>query len=1287
MFDSIRLFKAFTLLATILSISACSCSYDRAPSDIVAPDVKSVSPSESRSNVVTNTIVSVTFDEEMQEASINNGTFVLTSPSGASITGAISFFGISATLKPNQELEKETEYTVDLTRYIKDLAGNKLIRERKWKFTTGTEKDTSYPTVQEVVPAPGNTDVPLSQHVSVRFNETINFNAINSSNFYLQDNRGEPVSGTVQASGFHATFVPDESLNPNTLYTVVLTTAVQDQAGNALREEFHSQFTTIASEDTSIPVVTAISPANNEKDVAGNASIIASISEEVSSSSVNDQTVILTNDQGQSIPGTIITKNANIIFTPTSVLPFNTQFTMTLTTGITDLFDNPLAADFQWTFNTGSSQDTDGPTVSYINPEIDETNVANNNAISVSFSEPINPSSLSSAAFFVTDGGREVEGKITYSGNTAIFRPSAPLAEITQFTVRISADVADLAGNTMGSDFTWRFTTGIEPDLDIPTLSSVYPLNESTDVATNGAVLVTFSEAMDPSTLTPDSFIITDSSENKIVGTLKTIGASTTFQPLNALPFDTTFTATITNAAADLAGNALKEAYSWTFTTASSIDTTPPAIISTFPAGSTSNAFANRGVIVKFSELIAADSITSSSFYLTSGSNVVSSTITYSGDTIKLNPNSDLDFATTYVATLANSIRDLSGNKLETDFIWTFKTTSKQDIDKPEVLNIIPSENKLTTVFSPITIFFSEIMDNGSLNSASIKLLDTNGNEVAGFITANLDNVKITPATQLAYDSNYQVIITTDVRDLAHNHMAEQTTSSFNTSLPPDQAPPFPVFFTPLDGENAIDVTATISADFSESLDCGSLTTSTFTLSSSTGSIPGSVSCLDNVASFTPTLPLQSNTTFTATLTTGIQDLSAQTMLTDASWSFTTAPWTKQIGTLASDQSYSIGIDSLNQVIIAGITTGDLGSTNAGSTDIFISKYSDRSIQRWIKQIGSSADDYVSDLIVDSNNNIYITGYTYGDLGGTNAGGADLFATKLDSEGSVLWTKQFGTVDDDTGTGISIDSNGDIVISAYSFNGFDVHASNGGHDVVALKLNSDGAQIWSQQIGSIENDITTDIAIDSSDNVYITGYTLGDLSGSGNTGSADIFVSKFDSAGTLLFTKQTGSVLDDMAQSLAINQSDNSIYLAGFSFDGLNGNTHSGNADQVILKFDNSGTLVWTQQFGSDVDDRAYGIHVDSNQNIMVSGYTFGTVEGDNSGGYDITLSQFDTTGNRVWLNQFGSTEDDFGFATISDSNNNIYTTGFTSGVLDENVSSGAQDAFIVRHDTDGVKQ
>jgi uncharacterized delta-60 repeat protein len=209
-----------------------------------------------------------------------------------------------------------------------------------------------------------------------------------------------------------------------------------------------------------------------------------------------------------------------------------------------------------------------------------------------------------------------------------------------------------------------------------PTVSSTAPANNASGVALNTAVTANFSEQMDSATITTATFTLKDATNNPVTGAVSYSGTTATFTPSGNLAPSTTYTATITTGAKDLAGNALTTNYSWAFVTIVP-DTTPPTVTSTFPPAGASGVALGLVITATFSEPMDTATITSSTFMVKDSSNTpVMGTVVYAGLTATFTPTAPLIASTTYTVTITTDVKDLGGNALTSDIVWLFTTTA-----------------------------------------------------------------------------------------------------------------------------------------------------------------------------------------------------------------------------------------------------------------------------------------------------------------------------------------------------------------------------------------------------------------------------------------------------------------------------------------------------------------------------------------------------------------------------------------------------------------------------------
>jgi hypothetical protein len=195
-------------------------------------------------------------------------------------------------------------------------------------------------------------------------------------------------------------------------------------------------------------------------------------------------------------------------------------------------------------------------------------------------------------------------------------------------------------------------------------------------VAISGNIAAAFSEAMNPLTISTATFTLKQGT-TAVTGTVSYAGVTATFNPLNNLAPSTTYTATITTGARDLAGNALATAFVWSFTTGATPDTTRPTVSSTVPVNGATAVAINQTINATFSEAMGPLTISTAHFTLRGpGATAVTGTVGY--DVISkiatFTPAGNLAPSTTYTATITTGARDLAGNALATDFVWSFST-------------------------------------------------------------------------------------------------------------------------------------------------------------------------------------------------------------------------------------------------------------------------------------------------------------------------------------------------------------------------------------------------------------------------------------------------------------------------------------------------------------------------------------------------------------------------------------------------------------------------------------
>lgn len=552
------------------------------------------------------------------------------------------------------------------------------------------------PSVTLVAPLPNAKNVPINVKVfTATFTHEMDPATLTEATFTLQCG-GDPVSGTLwvnylaQQKTASLTLGSPTNLPENTSCTATVNTGAKDMAGTSLADNFSWVFTTARVADTTAPTVIQTINPNGAAGVAINTKVGATFSKAMDPATITPTTFSVM--QGTvPVSGTVSYKGVSALFTPASNLLPSTLYTITVKGGINgakDLAGNPMIGDFVISWTTGSDLDTTPPKVTRSLNATGASDVALNTNVGAIFSEDMDPQTITTTTFIVSTGTSTVPGTLIYSGVSAIFNPLSSLAPNTRYTNTIkggSSGVKDLAGNSMSSDYVWSWTTGSTTKSTAPTVIGTVHANGATDVAIDSAAGVTFSESMNPLTITTDTFTLRETISGVAVdGGVKISGENVVFgitdfgpRPSSFLSPNTNYTATIKGGdggVEDLAGNTMSMDYVWNWTTGALRDTTPPTVALFSPADLTQSVAINSAIKITFSEAMDPLTINTTNFFLEG----VAGTVTYDAinRVASFTPSSNLASNTTYTAIVTTGIRDLAGLSLGmgADIVWRFTT-------------------------------------------------------------------------------------------------------------------------------------------------------------------------------------------------------------------------------------------------------------------------------------------------------------------------------------------------------------------------------------------------------------------------------------------------------------------------------------------------------------------------------------------------------------------------------------------------------------------------------------
>lgn len=312
----------------------------------------------------------------------------------------------------------------------------------------------------------------------------------------------------------------------------------------------------------------------------------------------------------------------------------------------------------------------------------------------------------------------------------------------------------------------------------------------------------------------------------------------------------------------------------------------------------------------------------------------------------------------------------------------------------------------------------------------------------------------------------------------------------------------------------------------------------------------------------------------------------------------------------------------------------------------------------------------------DGRGGVYIAGSTHGVFEGVQSGAADAWIARFNAVGKQVWVDQFGSAAGEIAVGLGVDAAGNAYVAGQT-HGF-IHpsqTSQGKSDIWLARFSPQGQQQWVRQFGSAGFDGASDVEADKFGNTYVVGYTTGNLGGP-NVGGNDIWIAKYSSSGAQMWVKQFGSPMDDFAYGVSISPQ-GQIILSGFT-EGTLGARSFGGRDLWIASFSPNGNRLWVRQWGGAGDDSAASAAVTPDGRVVLCGYTYSSLsQQKKGGGADVWLAMFSALGVPQWTRQIdtGSTEVP---QSVAVGNNRIYTVGYVSSL------TGVHEAWMVIHDLTG---
>lgn len=331
--------------------------------------------------------------------------------------------------------------------------------------------------------------------------------------------------------------------------------------------------------------------------------------------------------------------------------------------------------------------------------------------------------------------------------------------------------------------------------------------------------------------------------------------------------------------------------------------------------------------------------------------------------------------------------------------------------------------------------------------------------------------------------------------------------------------------------------------------------------------------------------------------------------------------WATGLGTSASDIIAALTTDVNDHTYVAGYTYGTFpGQVQAGKADGFVAKIDRRGQIAWLRQIGTPEIDQFTGIAVGADGSVHVAGLTEGAFAGqTNEGGLDFVAWKLSPQGETVWIKQLGTpfdertngVANERSVGIAVDAKGGVYVAGSTQGQLAGETAAGLGDAVLWKLDADGKQAWTRQVGSGGDDALLTVAVHPNGDVYAAGWARGPIGGQVQAGGQDGILLAYSPEGVRRFVRQIGTSYADSIESLSIGP-EGKLFFTGSTRGAFAGQSQNGVTDVYFVQASPTGSIDWLRQFGSPQSDRGTAI-ARSGSFVYLAGTTFGDFDTGNA--------------------------------------------------------------------------
>lgn len=745
--------------------------------------------------------------------------------------------------------------------------------------TDPNNPDITPPTVIDIDPELDAIDICENSSVMVTLSEVLRRNTINNNNvkLYVTDTAEEAsVSLSLVSSDTEILINPSAILLDNTNYTVSIEN-VRDDAGNLISEQYTSTFTTGNCIDVDRPFLVSASPINNSSEIGVNARITALLSEPIQPDTVtSDSFYVYDQSSGQRIDGTIevTADNSALVFTPNIPFLVGRRHYVIISSSILDLFDNNFVST-SISFTTKFEADSTGPQLMSTSVEEGQNDVPTNLRLTARFDEQVNALFLDGVQLLDAIGDTVPASLSLSSDRQAItLSPTNVLDNNSSYTFVVQ-DIQDISGNLLASRQDFQFTTSDQSDTTTGTLIASSVPNYVTNYPRNGLLEFKFSEPIDPTSITENSFYLYEQpTARRIAGTIELLENNTklTFTPDEILGEERLYYLYIGYSPflQDLSGNNIAQNTFRALTTGLDVDEQAPNVTTTSIFDGASDIPVNSVLTLRFDSPISDACDFSEAITISDGSSEIDATFELDNTrtSMVVAPN-DLSTSTNYQVSITG-LCDYAGNIIDdVSFAFTTSDSDASDTTAPSLSSITPA-NRATdvSITSDIVATLNE-----NVSADSIIALTGGGVTVNGQVSVVDNQVTFTPDEPLKGNTTYTINLRYNIKDLAGN-VRWLGTTTFTTQEVDDTTSPTVSAISPSNGASDVNPLQDIVLNFSEPLTPNSISTDNLAVYSNGVRLSTSVFSSADGRDITITSSLPSNSIVSLVVTSGVTDLS-----------------------------------------------------------------------------------------------------------------------------------------------------------------------------------------------------------------------------------------------------------------------------------------------------------------------------------------------------------------------------------------------------------------------------